>query len=52
LVEKSELPWGNTPLCVTVSAVGTLGVRGDKTESMVARAEKLLREKKAGPSGS
>ncbi|MFH1501875.1 MAG: diguanylate cyclase [Candidatus Eisenbacteria bacterium] len=47
LIENSELPWGGSPLCVKVTTAATLASRGDKTESLIAKAERALKEKKA-----
>ena len=46
LMENSELPWGNSPLSVTVTLGATLASRGEKTETLVMRAERKLKEAK------
>jgi diguanylate cyclase (GGDEF)-like protein/PAS domain S-box-containing protein len=47
LIEKSQLPWQEgASLGVTASLGGTLVVRGDKADSLIARAQKMLREAK------
>jgi diguanylate cyclase (GGDEF)-like protein/PAS domain S-box-containing protein len=48
LVEKSGYPQQAQPLQVTISVGATLGVPSDTVESIVARADGLLYESKAG----
>ncbi|MBD3347937.1 MAG: diguanylate cyclase [Candidatus Eisenbacteria bacterium] len=44
LIEKSELPWGASPLSVTVTTASTLASRGEKAETLIMRAERRLKE--------
>ena len=46
LIENSKLPWGDTPVGVTVCVGGTIVHRGDSAESIIARAEKMLKQAK------
>jgi diguanylate cyclase (GGDEF)-like protein/PAS domain S-box-containing protein len=47
LIEKSQLPWQEgASLGVTASLGGTLVVRGDNVDSLIARTQKMLREAK------
>jgi diguanylate cyclase (GGDEF)-like protein/PAS domain S-box-containing protein len=44
LIGKSELPWGAEPIRVTASVGATLTRRGDKSENLITRAERMLKE--------
>ncbi len=47
LLEKSELPWGGSPVSVTVTTASTVANRGEKSETLIMRVERKLREAKA-----
>ena len=51
LIEKSELPWGETPVNVDVSVGAALSRRGNTVDSLSSKVEKLLREAKVGECG-
>ncbi len=46
LLEKSELPWGTTPVSVCVTMAIALPSRGEKPDTLLMRAERKLREAK------
>jgi len=51
LIENSELPWGSSPLSVTVTMGASLASRGEKPETLIMRAERALREAKGERQG-
>ncbi len=51
LLEKSELPWGGSPVSVSVTTASTSAIRGERPDTLIMRAERKLRETKEARTG-